>query len=166
MSSEGKNLSDISAFASKANLKDLKIGIVQAVWNEAITGKLYQGAQEVLIESGIASSQMVHIKVSGAMELPLAAMWLLEKVDAVVILGCVIRGGTPHFEYVCQGVTQGVIAVQMQTQKPVIYGLLTVNTEQEAEDRAGGKYGNKGREAGATLLQQIQVRQIVESLQF
>jgi 6,7-dimethyl-8-ribityllumazine synthase len=98
------------------------------------------------------------------MELPLAALWLLEKVDGVIVLGCVVRGGTPHFEYVCQGTTQGIIDVQLKIQKPVIYGLLTVNTEQEAWDRAGGKYGNKGREAGATLLQQLEVRQFVETL--
>jgi len=164
MSSEGKNLSDVSVFASQVALTGLKIGIIQAVWNEEITNILREGADGLLIERGLKPSQLIHVRVSGAMELPLAALWLLEKVDGVIVLGCVVRGGTPHFEYVCQGTTQGIIDVQLKIQKPVIYGLLTVNTEQEAWDRAGGKYGNKGREAGATLLQQLEVRQFVETL--
>ena len=164
MSSEGKNLSDVSVFASPVALTGLKIGIIQAVWNEEITNKLHEGAEGLLIERGLKPSQLIHVRVSGAMELPLAALWLLEKVDGVIVLGCVVRGGTPHFEYVCQGTTKGIIDVQLKIQKPVIYGLLTVNTEQEAWDRAGGKYGNKGREAGATLLQQLEVRQFVETL--
>jgi 6,7-dimethyl-8-ribityllumazine synthase len=164
MSSEGKNLSDVSVFASQVALTGLKIGIIQAVWNEEITNILREGAEGLLIERGLKPSQLIHVRVSGAMELPLAALWLLEKVDGVIVLGCVVRGGTPHFEYVCQGTTKGVIDVQLKIQKPVIYGLLTVNTEQEAWDRAGGKYGNKGREAGATLLQQLEVRQFVETL--
>ncbi|MFZ4059855.1 MAG: 6,7-dimethyl-8-ribityllumazine synthase [Bacteroidia bacterium] len=164
MSSEGKNLSDVSVFASQVALTGLKIGIIQAVWNEEITNILREGAEGLLIERGLKPSQLIHVRVSGAMELPLAALWLLEKVDGVIVLGCVVRGGTPHFEYVCQGTTQGIIDVQLKIQKPVIYGLLTVNTEQEAWDRAGGKYGNKGREAGATLLQQLEVRQFVETL--
>jgi 6,7-dimethyl-8-ribityllumazine synthase len=164
MSSEGKNLSDVSVFASQVALTGLKIGIIQAVWNEEITNILREGAEGLLIERGLKPSQLIHVRVSGAMELPLAALWLLEKVDGVIVLGCVVRGGTPHFEYVCQGTTKGIIDVQLKIQKPVIYGLLTVNTEQEAWDRAGGKYGNKGREAGATLLQQLEVRQFVETL--
>lgn len=164
MSSEGKNLSDVSVFASQVALTGLTIGIIQAVWNEEITNKLREGAEGLLIERGLKPSQLIHVRVSGAMELPLAALWLLEKVDGVIVLGCVVRGGTPHFEYVCQGTTKGIIDVQLKIQKPVIYGLLTVNTEQEAWDRAGGKYGNKGREAGATLLQQLEVRQFVETL--
>ena len=164
MSSEGKNLSDVSVFASQVALTGLKIGIIQAVWNEEITNKLREGAEGLLIERGLKPSQLIHVRVSGAMELPLAALWLLEKVDGVIVLGCVVRGGTPHFEYVCQGTTKGIIDVQLKIQKPVIYGLLTVNTEQEAWDRGGGKYGNKGREAGATLLQQLEVRQFVETL--
>lgn len=164
MSSEGKNLSDVSVFASKVALTGLKIGIIQAVWNEEITNILREGAEGLLIERGLKPSQLIQVRVSGAMELPLAALWLLEKVDGVIVLGCVVRGGTPHFEYVCQGTTKGIIDVQLKIQKPVIYGLLTVNTEQEAWDRAGGKYGNKGREAGATLLQQLEVRQYVDTL--
>ena len=164
MSSEGKNLSDVSVFASQVALTGLKIGIIQAVWNEEITNKLREGAEGLLIERGLKPSQLIHVRVSGAMELPLAALWLLTKVDGVIVLGCVVRGGTPHFEYVCQGTTKGIIDVQLKIQKPVIYGLLTVNTEQEAWDWGGGKYGNKGREAGATLLQQLEVRQFVETL--
>jgi len=164
MSSEGKNLSDVSAFSAVKVKKDLRIGLIQAVWNEEITNKLREGAEGFLLESGIEARQLTHVRVSGAMELPLAALWLLEKVDAVIVLGCVVRGGTPHFEYVCQGVTQGIIQVQMQTHKPVVFGLLTVNTEQEALDRAGGKYGNKGIEAGATLLQQLHVREAIVGL--
>lgn len=164
MSSAGKNLSDVTGIASNFNTQHLKIGIVQAVWNSEITGKLLQGAQDYLLEKGIDSSQITSVQVSGAMELPLAAQWLLEKTDAVIVLGCVIRGGTPHFEYVCQGTTQGVMQVQLQSQKPVIYGLLTVNTEQEALDRAGGIHGNKGTEAAATLLHQMQLKQHIDQL--
>lgn len=164
MSSEGKNLSDVSAFATDLPVQGLKIGIVQAVWNQEITQSLRTAAEELLLEQGVLPSQVHAIQVSGAMELPLAALWLLEKTDAVIVLGCVVRGGTPHFEYVCQGTTQGIMDVQVKTGKPVIYGLLTVNTEQEAWDRAGGKHGNKGREAAATLLQQLKARRAIQEL--
>lgn len=164
MSSAGKNLSDVAGIAINFNTRPLKIGIVQAVWNSEITGKLLQGAQDYLLEQGIQPSQITSVQVSGAMELPLAAQWLLEKTDAVIVLGCVIRGGTPHFEYVCQGTTQGVMQVQLHSRKPVIYGLLTVNTEQEAFDRAGGIHGNKGTEAAATLLHQMQLKQHIDQL--
>lgn len=164
MSSAGKNLSDVTEIASNFNVQHLKIGIVQAVWNSEITGKLLQGAQGYLRQHGIQADQIASVQVSGAMELPLAALWLLEKTDAVMVLGCVIRGGTPHFDYVCQGTTQGVMQVQLQCRKPVIYGLLTVNSEQEALDRAGGIHGNKGTEAAATLLHQLQVKKQIDEV--
>lgn len=132
-----------------------KIGVVVARWNEEITGALRSGAIEALRQSGIGKNQILTREVPGSFELPLAAQQFFtnRSVVGVICIGCLIQGDTPHFDYISQAVAQGIMDVNLKTGKPVIFGVLTVNTHQQAIDRAGGKLGNKGEEAAATLLE-------------
>ncbi len=131
--------------------KDFHIAILTAKWNWNINEVLEEGAADYLNKCGVKSS--LHY-VPGAYELSLGAQKLaqLSKVDAVVCLGCVIKGDTPHFDYICQAVTQGISQVGLKYDKPVIFGVLTTNTLEQAQERAGGKLGNKGAEAAASAL--------------
>lgn len=131
-----------------------KVGIVVAQWNEEITGALLSGARDLLIRSGIAPSKIIEVTVPGSFELPLAAQRLAmnKSVAGVICIGCLIKGDTPHFEYISESVAHGIMTVGLKFNKPVIFGVLTTNTMQQAIDRAGGKLGNKGEEAAATLL--------------
>jgi 6,7-dimethyl-8-ribityllumazine synthase len=144
---------------SAAALHKKKISIVVADWNREITEALCEGAKSALLTAGVRSKNIRVVWVPGSFELPLAALWEAEKktVDAVVCLGCVIQGDTPHFDYVCQGVTQGVTEVMLRTRKPVAFGVLTTLNQKQALDRAGGKLGNKGEEAAATAVQMLEV---------
>lgn len=136
------------------------ISIIVADWNAEITAPLCEGAVEVLLHAGIKKKNMEIVRVPGSFELPLAALWAAEKkkVDAVICIGCVIQGDTPHFDYVCQGVTQGIMDVMMRTRKPVAFGVLTTLNKKQAFDRAGGRFGNKGEEAAATVVQMLEVQ--------
>lgn len=146
----------LSSGAPKGNLPKLKEGakmaIITAEWNSHITEALSAGAQEVFKQNGIAFD-VFH--VPGAVELTFGAARVMDKYDAVVVFGCVIRGGTPHFDYVCQSVTDGVTALNAQGRIPVIFGVLTVDTEQNALDRAGGVLGNKGSEAAEAAIKMV-----------
>ncbi len=156
MASEKQNLSALANSSELASAEEMKIGVVVAEWNKEITGALLQGAVDTLERSGC--KQVAVRWVPGAFELPLGAQVMLnsdEELDGVIVLGCVIRGGTPHFDYVCAGATQGVIDVQLKYNKPVGFGLLTVDDMEQALDRAGGKHGNKGDEAAATVIQMV-----------
>ena len=138
-------------------IESLKIGIVTSVWNSEITEKLKSGAEERLITSGIKNQNIFRLSVPGAFELPLGASKLFDThhLDAVLCLGCVIKGDTPHFDFVCQGATEGIMRVGLDYKKPCVYGLITTFTEDQAWDRTGGKHGHKGMEAADTALQQI-----------
>lgn len=138
-------------------LESLKIGIVTSVWNSEITDKLKLGAKERLIASGIRDQNIFTLSVPGAFELPLGAAKLFDAhhLDAVLCLGCVIKGDTPHFDFVCQGATEGIMRVGLDFKKPCVYGLITTFTEEQAWDRTGGQHGHKGMEAAETALQQI-----------
>jgi 6,7-dimethyl-8-ribityllumazine synthase len=129
-----------------------KVAIVTAEWNAKITDALTDGATLLLDEQGVKYDKF---KVPGAVELTYAAARLIEKYSAVIVFGCVIRGGTPHFDYVCQSVTQGVTSLNSLGKTPVIFGVLTVDTEQDAIDRAGGVLGNKGTEAAEAAIKMI-----------
>lgn len=131
-----------------------RIGIVTAAWNHHITSVLRQGALDTLIETHSQQSlEIVELSVPGAFEIPTAAQWLFEKdCDAVINLGCVIKGDTPHFDYVCNAVTDGIGQLALKYSKPCIFGIITTNTEQQAFDRAGGSLGNKGAEAAEAAL--------------
>ena len=141
----------------------LKVGIVVARFNEFITGKLLGGAEDALRRHGVTESDIAIAWVPGAYEIPLVAkkMAASGKYDAVITLGTVIRGATPHFDYVCSEVAKGVAAINMQEGIPVIFGVLTTDTIEQAIERAGTKAGNKGWDAGtaaiemANLLKQI-----------
>lgn len=132
--------------------KSAKVAIVTAQWNGHITSALTRGAVEVLTKHG------VHYRcyeVPGAVELVFAASRLQLNYDAVIIIGCVIRGDTPHFDYVCSSVTSGMTTLNVAGDRPVIFGVLTVNDEQQALDRAGGRLGNKGAEAAEAAISMI-----------
>lgn len=145
---------------SSINLSDKIFSIVVAEWNEDITEALCAGAQEALLKAGVKKKNIRVVWVPGSFELPLAARWEAEKkkVAAVICLGCVIQGDTPHFDYVCQGVTQGTMDVMLRTGKPVAFGVLTTLNKKQALERAGGKLGNKGEEAAATAIRMLEAR--------
>ncbi|MGI6232645.1 MAG: 6,7-dimethyl-8-ribityllumazine synthase [Prevotella sp.] len=129
-------------------------GIVVADWNAEITGNLLRGAVETLTKNG-ALPENIHIKhVPGSFELIYGAQQMCKNdgFDAIIILGCVIRGETPHFDYICQGVTYGIARLNVTQNIPVIYGLLTTNDLQQAKDRSGGKLGNKGDECAVDAI--------------
>jgi 6,7-dimethyl-8-ribityllumazine synthase len=127
----------------------LRIGIIAARFNDHIVGRLHAGARRGLARIGVADSDVTEAWVPGAFELPLAAKVLAASgsVDAVVCLGVVIKGDTPHFDYVCAEAARGIQQAQLDTGVPVMFGVLTVNTEQQALDRAGDGTDNKGDEA-------------------
>lgn len=150
------NLKNLSAYSNEKvpNGEELKIAIIVSEWNEGITDKLYEGAIETLTKHGVLEENIHEMLVPGAFELPVAAKMLLKKysLDAVISLGCVIKGETSHNEYINQAVAQGLTTLSIATGVPCIFGLLTPNDEQQAKDRAGGKHGNKGVEAAITAL--------------
>jgi 6,7-dimethyl-8-ribityllumazine synthase len=143
---------------SKINLTKKRFAIVVSEWNEEITDALYEGAVESLKSNGVPVGNIVKKSVPGTFELSLAALWMGEKkdVDAVICLGCVIQGETPHFDYICQAVAYGVTEAALRTRKPVIFGVLTTLNKQQALDRTGGKYGNKGEEAALTAIKMLE----------
>jgi 6,7-dimethyl-8-ribityllumazine synthase len=130
------------------------IAIVVAEWNAEITGALYEAAVSSLLAHGVKRSNIIRKTVPGSFELSLGALWMAEekKVDAVICLGCVIQGDTPHFDYICQAVAHGITHAGLKTRKPVIFGVITTLNHQQALDRAGGKLGNKGEEAALTAI--------------
>jgi 6,7-dimethyl-8-ribityllumazine synthase len=135
----------------------MRIGIVVSEWNRPITEKLLEGACDTLEKHHLPADNIIVHRVPGSFELTFAAQQLAKysDVDAVIILGCVVRGDTPHFDYVCKGVTEGVTTLNVTQDIPVIFGLLTTDNMQQAEDRAGGKYGNKGEEVAIAAIKMI-----------
>ena len=156
MASSNKNLSTYSN-QNLGAIESKKFGIVVAEWNTEITGALYAGAVDTLIQNGARRENIIRKSVPGSFELSLGAQWLAAKqeIDAVICLGCVIQGETPHFDYICQAVAYGITEVGLKFNKPVIFGVLTTDTQQQALDRAGGKHGNKGDEAAATAIKML-----------
>lgn len=152
MATKNHNLSQFDTALPSA--KDLSFGIVVAEWNPEVTGALADGAIKTLREAGCLEENIIVKYVPGTFELPLGAQFFAEytEVDAIIVLGCVIQGDTPHFDYVCSGVTQGVTELQLRWNIPVAFGVLTVLETQQALDRCGGSLGNKGDEAAATAL--------------
>ena len=139
-------------------LKDAFVIIVKTEWNKEIVDKLEAGATNVLQGQNISHKT---ITVPGSFEIPFAiksyAGSRRKKADAFIALGTIIRGDTPHFEYVCKAITEGVLSLNMLLDVPVIFGVLTVNDEQQALERAGGMHGNKGDEAALTALKMIRL---------
>ncbi len=142
------------------------IGIVVARWNSFITEKLLEGALDLLKSKGFDDDQLKVVYCPGAYEIPLTSQKLLAKVDGVVALGAVIRGDTPHFDYVCDAVNYGVTELNLRTGKPVSFGVLTTDDVQQARERAGegDGSGNKGAEAALALLEMLSVITKIEKL--
>lgn len=139
-----------------------KIGIVTARFNSEITEKLETGAFERLIELGIKTEQVIRVRVPGAVEIPLAAKLLLDReCDAVIALGAVIQGDTKHFDYVCNAVERGCTEVMLSTKKPVIFGVLTTNDEEQALARVGGAHGHKGRDAAEVAVEMLNLADMI-----
>ncbi len=165
MATHLKNLSDFSQ-TEIPSAKGFKIGIIVAEWNARITGALYQGALGSLMKHGVEEADLETYAVPGSFELTAAAGMLLAKkphLDAVICLGCVIQGDTKHFDFICDAVANGISNASLQYQKPVIFGVLTTNNEEQALDRAGGKHGNKGDEAAITAIKMIQFAKDIQS---
>ena len=156
MSSSNKNLSSYSD-TNIADVSEKTFGIIVAEWNSEITESLYTGAVETLLQNGVKKENITRKTVPGSYELTLGAQWLskVPSIDAVICLGCVIQGETPHFDYICQAVAQGITNVAIKYDKPVIFGVLTTLNLQQALERAGGKHGNKGDEAASTAIKML-----------
>lgn len=156
MATSLKNLSQ----HSDTNIKEIhnkKFGVIVSEWNEEVTESLYNGALETLLKYGAVRQNIYRKNVPGSFELPLAAQWVaqVEEIDAVICIGCVIQGETRHFDFICQAVAHGITEVGLKFNKPVIFGVLTPNTQQQALDRAGGIHGNKGDEAAITAIKML-----------
>ena len=154
MATQLKNLSDFS-HTTIPNGASFKVAIAVAEWNAEITGALYKGAFDTLVKHGVLSTNIISVAVPGSFELTSGADILLKKyndLDAVICLGCVIQGDTKHFDFICDAVANGITQVSIKYSKPVIFGVLTTNNQQQAIDRAGGALGNKGDEAAITAI--------------
>lgn len=158
MASHLKNLSDFS-HTTVPSASEYKFGIIVASWNAEVTGKLYEGAYSSLIKHGALEENIISLEVAGSYELIAAADILLTKknLDAVICLGCVIQGETRHFDFICDAVGNGIAQVGLKHTKPVIFGVLTTDNQQQALDRAGGIHGNKGDEAAITAIKMAEL---------
>ena len=153
MATENKNLSAYDK-TTLPNAEAFRFGIVVSQWNNHITHNLQKGVIDALIDLGAKKGNISSFEVPGSFELIFGASQLCKKgkFDAVIVIGSVIRGETAHFDYVCQGVTQGIKDLNVQQDIPVIFCVLTDDNEQQSLDRSGGKHGNKGTEAGVTAV--------------
>ena len=152
MATQNNNLSDYNK-DSLPNVSNLRFGIVVSQWNDDITNGLYKGAYETLLDCGVSTDNILKLDVPGSFELVYGAKILYKKnCDAIICLGSVIQGETKHFDYVCQGVTNGIKDLNIALDIPVIFGVLTDNTKEQAINRSGGIHGNKGVEAAITAI--------------
>jgi len=158
-----KNLSQYDP-GSIPDASDMRFGIVVSDWNREITWALLNGAVSTLKDHGADEENIVIKHVPGSFELTLGAQFLAEydDFDAVICLGCVIQGETPHFTYICQGVAQGITQLNMEYNLPFIFGVLTTITNKQAADRAGGIHGNKGDEAAVTAIKMAALQREME----
>ena len=160
MATENKNLSDYDK-NSIPNAKNFRFGIVVSEWNDSITEGLYKGAFGALLENQVPAQHIIRWNVPGSFELIYGSKKMLQTqhVDAVIAIGCVIQGQTKHFDFVCEGVAQGIKDLNVQTDIPVIFCVLTDNTMQQSIDRSGGIHGNKGTEAAIAAIKMAYIRQ-------
>ncbi len=144
-------------FSGKLVAEGKRFGLVAARFNEFITSRLIDGAKDALVRHGVEESDIDLAWCPGAFEIPLVAkrMLMTEKYDAVICLGCVIRGSTPHFDYVASEVSKGISHVSLEYAKPVIFGVLTTDSIDQAIERAGTKAGNKGFDAGVSAVEMV-----------
>jgi 6,7-dimethyl-8-ribityllumazine synthase len=158
MASALHNLSDIIGDVPSGERK--RFAIIVSEWNSDITSKLTTGAIETLEQYEVSPKDIAIETVPGCFELPLAAQTIAWNYNpnAIICLGCVIRGETPHFDYICQAVTEGLMRVGLDAKIPVIFGVLTANTQEQAIERAGGQHGNKGVEAAIAALKMMKFK--------
>jgi len=149
-------------FQGSLDASKLRIGIVVSRYNEFITEQLERGALDTLEKHGCLHENIRLVKVPGAWELPVAAKHLAPHCDAIVALGAVVRGDTPHFEYVAHGAAEGLSKVSIETGVPIAFGVLTTDDLQQAMDRAGGKSGNKGSEAAEAAIELGNLRMLLQ----
>ena len=163
MATVNKNLSHYDKNAIP-NAKDFRFGIVVSEWNENITLNLYKGAIEALLENGAQEENIVKWDVPGSFELIYGSKRMIEtqNVDAVIAIGCVIQGETKHFDFVCEAVAQGIKDLNVQTDVPVVFCVLTDNTMQQSIDRSGGIHGNKGTEAAIVAIKMASIRELTK----
>jgi len=160
MATANKNLSEYDKNAIPS-AKDFRFGIVVSEWNDKITEGLFSGAEKALLDCDALPENIVRWNVPGSFELVYGAKRMIDtqKVDVVIVIGCVIQGETKHFDFVCEGVTQGIKDLNIQTDVPVIFCVLTDNNEQQSIDRSGGIHGNKGTEAAIAAIKMGYLRQ-------
>ncbi|MHC5202693.1 6,7-dimethyl-8-ribityllumazine synthase [Myroides sp. LJL119] len=159
MATANKNLSEYNK-DTLPNGKDFKVGIVVSQWNDNVTNGLFQGAKDALLDCGVLSENIIRWDVPGSFELIYGARKMIEtdlELDAVIVVGCVIKGETMHFDFVCTGVTHGIKDLNLMADIPVIFCVLTDNTMQQSIDRSGGALGNKGTEAAIAALKMIEL---------
>jgi len=164
MATQLKNLSDFSNTEIPSAVP-YRFGIVVAEWNAEITNSLYEGAYQSLVNHGALPEKIFTYAVPGSFELTSGADLLLKNLhlDAVICLGCVIQGETRHFDFICNAVANGISNVAIKYAKPVIFGVLTTDNQQQAIDRAGGKHGNKGDEAAITAIKMANLAETLNS---
>ena len=161
MATAGNNLSEYDKH-KLPDASDFRIGIVVSEWNEQITEGLYNGAYNALIENNVTPKKIVRWNVPGSFELIYGCKKMQETydmLDAIIAIGSVIEGETKHFDFVCEGVTQGIKDLNIQTDTPIIFCVLTDQNMQQAIDRSGGKHGNKGTEAAIAAIKMAKLRQ-------
>ena len=153
MATHTKNLSSYNK-ELLPSAENLRVGIVVSEWNEAITENLFQGAHDALIDCGVNKENILRWNVPGSFELTFGCKKMIatQKVDAVIAIGSVIRGETSHFDFVCDAAAQGIKDLNVQSEVPVIFCVLTDDTLQQAQDRSGGRHGNKGTEAAIAAI--------------
>lgn len=156
MATENKNLSQYDK-NTIPNAKHFRFGIVVSEWNDTITEGLFNGAKEALLDCGTLEENIIRWNVPGSFELTFGAKQMHEtqEVDCVIVIGSVIKGETMHFEFVCEGVTQGIKDLNIVYDVPTIFCVLTDNTMQQSLDRSGGKHGNKGTEAAIAAIKMV-----------
>ena len=161
MATANKNLSQYDK-NTIPNAKNFRFGIVVSEWNESITENLCKGAIEALLENGVSEENIVKWDVPGSFELIYGSKRMIDtqNVDAVIAIGSVIQGETKHFDFVCEAVSQGIKDLNVQTDIPVVFCVLTDNTLQQAIDRSGGKHGNKGTEAAIVAIKMAYLRSV------
>ena len=164
MASALKNLSDYNA-ETVPSAEGMRVAIVVSEWNTEITEALYNGAKDTLLKFGASEENVVRRNVPGSFELTLGAQLMAERkeFDAVICIGVVIQGETKHFDFICDAVGHGITNLNIKYNLPVIFGVLTPNTMQQALDRAGGKHGNKGDEAAITAIKMAALKKELEA---
>lgn len=153
----------IGSEKKEINWARIKIGIVAAKWNSFITDEMLESALHTIRSKGVKEENIYCYRCPGAFELPLASKWCLEALDldGVIAIGAVIRGGTPHFDYVCDSVTRGLTDLNLSSGKPISFGVLTTDTTEQASERASTEKGNKGAEAALALCEMLQLKATV-----